>query len=90
MYKNRKNRGGRLSSLRVGDRFTTIYDGIGVIYTISEITNFDIKVSWSGSIVNEYWEYWYMFEDVEKHFNDGTWICLRYERRKKLERISEV
>ena len=87
-----KNRG---HLLRVGDKFhlspeldlVAGHHGYSNSYTISDISNGKVRVSWL--MVGSGYEWTdYDIEDVIKAFDSGSWICLRLDRRQKLERIA--
>jgi len=79
-------------NIRVGDRFTlkNYLQVFNNFYFIGSIYNDDVYVCWhraqggnsNNKSVYKIWE-------VERYFNDGSWICNNYIRRKKLKSIMD-
>lgn len=88
--------GGRLSSVRVGDKFRLKGAFYTEEYTISKIYNRNGRVNCRVSWVDNYGVERgtdYLIENIELNFDDGDWVCPRYimrlDRLKKLKKLED-
>ena len=85
-------------SVRVGDKFSLkslviLEDFTIYIFTITKIFTYKKKkyvvVSWTDRN-GKYENTDYDMDTAELYLREGSWICLSYERRCKLEKINSL
>lgn len=79
-------------NIKVGDKFycnkSLVIDASDAIFTISHINFYNrwITIEWNEGTETS----GYSYDLVEKYFNEGIWLNIRLERKKKLEKIGRL